>query len=184
MPRKLIAGLLFASTLLMTGPALAAPAGQLYPVIPQFGGIMPVPNAAERPDPKLRYRVVFNITKAAASPDKINPSLEKVARFVNLLGEDKVRPATGDIVAIIHGSATPLILQNAPYAARTKIVENPNVALISALQKAGVSVQVCGQAMIGNGITSDQVTPGIVIDDSALTTLANLQLRGYALIPD
>jgi intracellular sulfur oxidation DsrE/DsrF family protein len=38
--------------------------------------------------------------------------------------------------------------------------------------------------MIGNGITSDQLTPGVVIDDSALTTLANLQLRGYALIPD
>ena len=184
MSRNPIAGLLFASTLLITGPVLAAPAGQLYPVIPQFGGIMPVPSAAERPDPKLRYRVLFNITKAAPSPDKINPSLEKVARFVTLLGADKVRPAAGDIVAIIHGPATPLILQNAPYATRTKIAENPNVALVAALQKAGVSVQVCNQAMIGNGITSDQVAPGIVIDDSALTTLANLQLRGYALIPD
>ena len=184
MSRNPIACLLFASTLLMTGPVLAAPAGQLYPVIPQFGGIMPVPNAAERPDPKLRYRVVFNITKAAVSPDKINPSLEKVARFVNLLGADKVRPATDDIVAIIHGPATPLILQNVPYSMRTKIAANPNVALIVALQKAGVSVHVCSQAMIGNGITSDQLTPGVVIDDSALTTLANLQLRGYALIPD
>jgi intracellular sulfur oxidation DsrE/DsrF family protein len=184
MPTKTITSLLSASLLLMTGPIHAAPAGLLYPVIPQFGGIVAVPDAAERPDPKLRYRVVFDITKPSASPDKINPSLEKVARFVNLLGEDKVRPAAGDIVAIVHGPATPVVLQSAPYAARTKIAENPNVALIRALQKAGVSVQVCGQAMIGSGILADQVTPGIVIDDSALTTLANLQLRGYALIPD
>jgi hypothetical protein len=38
--------------------------------------------------------------------------------------------------------------------------------------------------MIGNGITPDQIVKDIVVDDSALTTLANLQLRGYALIPD
>lgn len=183
MPRSAFAGLLLATAMLSGGASQAAP-GPIFPVIPQFGGIMPMPNAAERPDPRLRYRVLFNITRAASAPDKLNPSLEKVARFLNLLGADKVRPAPGDIVAIINGPATPLILQNGPYAMRTKIAENPNVALIAALQKAGVSIQVCSQAMVGNGITPDQVTKDIVIDDSALTTLANLQLRGYALIPD
>ncbi|WP_439144528.1 DsrE family protein [Sphingomonas faeni] len=176
--------LLLAVTAMMTGGESRAVTTPVHPVIPRFGGIVPMPNAAERPDPKLRYRVLFNITKAAPSPDKLNPSLEKVARFVNLLGADKVRPARGDIVAIIHGPATPLILQNAPYAARTKVAENPNIALIAALQAAGVSVQVCSQAMIGNGITPDEIVKDVVVDDSALTTLANLQLRGYALIPD
>src|SRR3546814_11610467 len=82
---------------------------------------MVVPSAAERPDPKLRYRVLFNVTKTASSPDRVNPSLEKVARFVNLLGPDKVHPATGDIAVIIHGPATLIILQNAPYASRMKV---------------------------------------------------------------
>lgn len=50
-------------------------------VIPGYGAITPVEGAAERPDRKLRYRVLFNVTKAAATPDKINPSLEKVARL-------------------------------------------------------------------------------------------------------
>jgi intracellular sulfur oxidation DsrE/DsrF family protein len=175
--------LAMAVAMLVSGTADAA-AGPVYPVIPGFGGIVPVPDAAERPDPKLRYRVLFNITKAASSPDKINPGLEKVARFVNLLGADKVRPAAGDIVAIIHGPATLLILRNAPYAARTKVAENPNIALITALQNAGVSIQVCSQALTGNDITPDQIAKDVVIDDSALTTLANLQLRGYAMIPD
>ena len=182
--KRILAGLLLAATTLMGGTSVAAPPDLLYPVIPRFGGIVAVPGAAERPDPNLRYRVLFNITKAASPPDQLNPSLEKVARFVNLLGADKVRPSPGDIVVIIHGPATPLILQNAPYAARMKVAENPNVMLIAALRNAGVSVHVCSQAMIANKITSDQVTSGVVIDASALTTLANLQLRGFALIPD
>lgn len=65
-----------------------------------------------------------------------------------------------------------------------KVAANPNAALIAALQKAGVSVRVCDQAMAASKITPSEVTPGIAIDGSALTTLANLQLRGYALIPD
>src|SRR3546814_17256001 len=83
----------------------------------------------------------------------------------------------------IHGPATLLILQNAPYAARMKVAANPNAALIAALQKAGVSIRVCSQAMVGNGIMPNQVASGVKIDDSALTTLANLQIRGYAILP-
>ena len=183
MAKTLVGGTLFLAAILAGGSCRAADA-QVYPVIPGYGGVVVTPGASERPDPKLRYRVVFNITKAAAEPDKPNPGLERVARFVNLLGADNVRPAPGDIVAIVQAGATPAILQNAAYAARTKEAENPNVALIAALAKAGVSVRVCSQAMAGHGITPDQVIKGIVIDDAALTTMANLQLRGFALIPD
>ena len=184
MSKIVSAGFLLGAVITMSGTSQAATVTPIFPVIPQFGGIFPMPTAAERPDPKLRYRVIFNITKSAASPDKLNPSLEKVAQLLNLLGADGVQPAAGDIIAIVQGPATPLTLKNAAYAARTKGEKNPNLALITALKKAGVSVRVCSQAMIGNGITPDQVTADVIIDDSALTTLTNLQLRGYALIPD
>ena len=184
MSKRAFAAFLLAATMLTGRASLAAQDHRVYPVIPGYGGIVAVPRAAERPDPKLRYRVLFNVTKAASSPDKVNPSLEKVALCVNLRGADNVHPAPGDIAVIIHGPATPLILQNAPYAARMKVATNPNAALIAALQKAGVSVRVCSQAMVGNNITPSEVTPGVAIDDSALTTLANFQIRGYALIPD
>ncbi len=153
-------------------------------VVAGFGSVRPVPNAEERPDPRLRYRVVFNITKAASAPDRPNPSLDKVARFLNLLGGDNVRPAKGDVVAIIHGPATPLILTDSAYAARMKTAGNPNTPLVAALRQAGVSIRVCGQAMVAHDIAPEQVASGIAVDVSALTTLANLQLRGYALIPD
>lgn len=171
----------FLAVMSSVGAAAATP-GQS--VISGYGAITPVEGAAERPDRSLRYRVLFSLTKAAASPDKVNPSLEKVARFLNLLGANGVRPAPGDVVVIIYGPATPIVVDDNVHATKTGNAANPNFALIGALERAGVSVRVCSQALLGNKIDPAQVEHGIEIDVSALTTMATLQLRGWALIPD
>ncbi|WP_244884537.1 DsrE family protein [Sphingobium cupriresistens] len=163
------------------GAAAAAPRQS---VISDFGAITPVSGAAERPDRSLRYRVLFSVTKAAGTPDKINPSLEKVARFLNLLDADGVKPVPGDVVVIVHGPATPIVIEDAAYAKKTGNVSNPNRPLIAALTRAGVSVRVCSQALVGNKIDPAVVEKGVEVDVSALTTMAALQLRGWALIPD
>lgn len=167
---------------LIASPTLAQPIDGS--AVPTYGRTYPTGDAAQRPDPKLDYRVVFDITKAASDPARPNRSLEAVARFLNLLAADGVRPAPGHIVAIVHGPATPAIANHGAYARKTGQPVNPNLALIERLRAAGVVVAVCGQAMQGNGIVASEVAPGIRIDVSALTTLANLQLRGWALIPD
>ena len=154
------------------------------PVIAGYGKITPIEGALERPDRSLRYRVLFSVTKAASSPDKVNPSLEKVARFLNLLGTDGVRPTQGDVVVIVHGPATPIISEDGEYATKTGAAKNPNLALIAALKRAGVSVRVCSQALVGNGIAPVTVDKAVEVDVSALTTMATLQIRGWALIPD
>lgn len=164
--------------------AQASPLRQSGAAIPGYGAIHDLPGTAERPDAKLRYRVVFSITKAAASPDKPNPSLDKVARFLNLLAHDGVRPAKGSVVAIVHGAATPSIVRSPKTAAGTAPAANPNAELVERLQNAGVTVAVCSQALQAAGFGVGDVLPGVRVDDAALTTLANLQLRGYALIPD
>ena len=63
----------------MTIPAASAQMRD-GPAISGYGKTFPTDGAQTRPDAKLRYRVLFNITKAAPSPDKLNPSVEKVAR--------------------------------------------------------------------------------------------------------
>ena len=85
---------------------------------------------------------------------------------------------------MIHGPATPLVMNDAAYAERMKTRTNPNLPLIAALQSAGVSVRVCSQALAGNKIDAASVEKTVEIDVSALTTMATLQLRGWALIPD
>jgi intracellular sulfur oxidation DsrE/DsrF family protein len=173
-----------AGCLAAVSSAATASVASQQPVIAGYGAITPVEGAVERPDRSLRYRVLFSVTKAASSPDKINPSLEKVARFLNLLGADGVRPASGDVVVIVHGPATPIVAQDGAYATKTRTATNPNLALIAALKRAGVSVRVCSQALVGNGIDPATIDKSVEIDVSALTTMATLQLRGWALIPD
>ena len=153
------------------------------PRIANYGAIAPLTGDETRAEPGLRYRLVF-VTKAAATPDKVNPSLDKVARLLNLLDRDNIRPAPGDIVVIIHGAATPIVTNSTAYEAKTKAKLNPNLDLIEKLREAGVTVAVCSQALHANRISAKQLAPSVRIDLSAMTTLAALQLRGWALIPD
>ena len=60
--------------------------------------------------------------------------------------------------------------------------DNPNVALIHELKQAGVDLRVCGQGLLGRKIDQSQVLPDIQVDLWALTTMVNLQLRGYVRV--
>ena len=154
---------------------------QTSPVIAGHGAIHPVPDAANRPDPTLDYKVVFSVT--TTNPEgKANPGLEKVARLLNLLGEGEVPADHRHIVPIVHGGATPLVLNTKAYGARFGGAANPDADLLAKLKAAGAPVHVCAQALAGAGIAANDVDPNVVIDDSALTTMATLQLKGYALI--
>lgn len=175
---------LAAILMLQAAPALAQTS--IRPVS-DYGATVNPARTAERPDPELRYRVVFSVTEAAAEPGKVNPSLEKVARFLNLLGQDGVRIQPGDVVAVVHGPATASVVKDGPYAMRAKdasVTGNPNLPLIAALKKAGVVVSVCSQALHGQKFEADDVAPDVRLDVAALTTMVNLQLRGYALVPE
>ena len=173
--------LLIAVSFVMADAAMAQDAR--FPAVPGYGPIVPMPDAARQPDPAIRYRAVFNITKGATDASQPNPSLVKVSRFLNLLATRNVRPAAGDIVAIVHGPATPLVMSDAAYRAKFGIA-NPNLPLIAALKSAGARVEVCSQALHGNKISADMVSTDVSVDLSALTTLAALQIQGFALIPD
>lgn len=179
--RKVLFGIAAAAAV----PAMTGLSAQSSPppAVSGYGRIFPEPDAAHQPDPAIRYRVVFNVTKASPEPTKVNPSLEKVARFLNLLAHAGVRPAPGDIVAIVHGPATQLVLDSGAYRERFQ-VDNPNLGLIDALKAAGAEVHVCSQALHGQAIPRDSVAEQVVVDLAALTTLTKLQLQGFALMPD
>lgn len=153
------------------------------PVIAPYGKIAPAPNAAAQPDPKLDYRVAFDISKAPTAPDKPNSSLDRVARFVNLLAAGGVKLENRHIIAVVHGPATELVLTHGAFRAKHNI-DNPNIALIEALGRAGVEVHVCAQALAGQKIDSGDVSPLVVTDLSALTTLTTLQLKGWSVMTD
>ena len=107
-----------------------------------------------------------------------------ISGYGKTFSTDGAQTSPGDIVAIVHGPATPSIVKNAAFGRKAEGKANPNLELITKLQAAGVTVAVCDQALHGQGFQQEEVATGVRIDVSALTTLATLQLRGWALIPD
>lgn len=153
------------------------------PLIAPYGKIAPAPDAAKQPDPAINYRVAFSIAKPSPEPGKVNPSLDKVARYLNLLASAKVTPKKGNIIAVVHGPATDLVLDHRAFRAKHG-VDNPNLALINALARAGAEVHVCAQALAGQKIPRSDVASSVTVDLSALTTLTTLQLKGWSVMSD
>lgn len=172
-------GMGLAIGLTIAGSAMAQNASPV--VIAGYGAIQPANDVANPPDPSLRYRVAFEVTRAATDPAQINPALDRVARFVNLLGASGIHSAPGDIVVVIHGPATPSILSDAAYQTRFH-QSNPNTRLVTALKNAGVVIHVCNYALANAKIRKEEVTSEVTIDLAAMVTLVNLQLKGWALI--
>lgn len=166
---------------LMASPALAQGQPRL---VPGFGTYFDIPEPYEKLDPRLRYKVVFDVAQPARKAGDVHQGLERVARMVNLLGRHGVTPQSGDIVVTLHGGAAKTALTEAAFAKRYEGEANPNAELIRQLTKAGVSVRLCGQSMVANGFTREELNPDVQVDISAITTLATMQLQGYAIIQD
>lgn len=154
------------------------------PPVPGYGKFAEIADPFEAVDPSLRYRVVFDVAQPARKTGEVHQGLERVARMVNLLARHGARPQIGDIVVTLHGAAARFALSEAAFAKRFGGETNPNAELIRQLTAAGVSVRLCGQSMVGNGFAREELNPDVRVDVSAITTLATLQLKGYAIIQD
>jgi intracellular sulfur oxidation DsrE/DsrF family protein len=163
------------------GPAKADSARPL--LVPGYEATKDLPGARELPDPKVDYKVVFADGQDAKNPGDVNPMLPTIATYVNTLGKYGV-PAEHRHLVIMFHQRTPdidIVMSNEAYKERYKR-DNPNIALIHALKQAGVDIRVCGQGLIGRKIESSQVNPDVQIDLWAMTTLVNLQLKGYVRV--
>lgn len=186
MAKKL--SMFIATALLLAGcQSMPDPSRAAFVAVPGFGAAVDVPGASARPHARSDVRAVFPATRAAPSPDKVAPALDKAARYLNLLAQQGIRIRPGDVVVVVSGPATPAVLVDEAYrgrAGKTGIAANPNLPLIRALREAGAVVSVCGQALHGQKIAASDVAPEVRRDLSAMTTLVELQSRGYALVTE
>ena len=173
--------LLVAAIMLPAGATAADQVPSAPHTILSAGSTHAVPNAAYMPDPARTYQVVFTLTKASAAPDKVNPSLERVARTVNLYTGAGVPLTHLKFVAIASGEATWSVLDNAQYQ-RKFGVPNPNLAVIAELRQAGIDVAVCGQAVAERELPFEAIDRNVTLALSALTTITELQQDGYGLM--
>ena len=162
----------------MTNTPTTPPTGP----IKEYGKSHWIEGAAHLPDVNASYKIVFSVSGPSKSRDATNAGLERVARAVNLYSMSGVSLSQLTCVAIIHGEATASVLQD-PHHQAYDGTPNPNADLIAAIQRAGVEVSVCAQALIANRFTIDALLPGVTRSLSALTTITVLQHDGYSLMP-
>ncbi|HTS54711.1 MAG TPA: DsrE family protein [Burkholderiales bacterium] len=173
---------LFGVALVLAGAAArAAESEWTYPTIQGFGKIVALPDSGMQPSKDTEYKVVFNLT-GGGDADKVNPSLDRVARAVNVFTSAGVPSSRLHFVVVVHGPATSLTLDNAHYREKFN-VDNPNVKLISELEKAGVKVVVCGQALAHQNFPQNWVNPQVEITLAAITDIVILEQQGYILFP-
>lgn len=159
----------------------AAETQWVYPTIQGFGKIVSLPDAAMQPSKDTDYKVMFNMT-GGGDADKVNPSLDRVARAVNLFTSAGVPLSHLHFVVVIHGPATPSVLDDAHYREKFKM-DNPNTKLIAELTKTGVKVVVCGQALAHQNFPHDWVNPQVEITLAAITDIIMLEQQGYVAFP-
>ncbi|WP_187781986.1 DsrE family protein [Gimesia chilikensis] len=157
-----------------------APLEYQHPRIKEYGKVVQLPDAAQQP--RDQSKICVDLTKGGPA-DKLNPSIEKVARFVNIYEGAGKDPAAAKIAVVLHGDATLCALNDDAYAERFNTKSNPNLDCLHELHEAGVEIYVCGQSLVGKGGQPDQVVVFTDVAVSALTSLVNLQADGYAYVP-
>lgn len=167
-----------------SGPAVPKTKTQttwIYPVIPKFGAVHPRPDAAVQPDPNVDYKVFVDVVSTGDDHTKPMESLERLARLVNLMGFAKVPPEHVHIVALLDKMAGIAALTNGQYRKNFK-VDNPNLDILHALKKAGVTLMVCSQALAGRGLKDSDVDPSVTVTLSGLTDPVVYGQRGYTFM--
>lgn len=161
--------------------AAAAPSHWTYPAIAHYGPVRSLPDAALQPQRGRTYKAVFDVTKPIAAASRVDSGLDHVARAVNVFASAQVPRSHLHFVAVVHGPATRAVLDNVHYR-KLYGRDNPNLPLLLALQKAGVTVEVCGQALADNHFERAWVAPSVRVTLSALSDLIIYQNEGYAFV--
>ncbi len=144
-----------------------------------YGHVHPLPHAAVQPSKAKIYKALFDVTSKIKNPSHPDAGLVHVARAVNVFASAGVPLNHLRFVAMVHGPATAAVLNNNAYK-RKYGHDNPNLKLIAQLRKAGVQVDVCGQALADLHFKHAWVQKGVRIDLSALATVVIYGDWGYA----
>ena len=154
---------------------------QTGPVISDFGATFSVENPDFITDTTKVYKVVFDIHGTPDDPTKVNPMLNTLARFLNMHAQAGVPLKNMKVAGVFHNIATHDILVDEGYEAKYG-VKNPNLALLTALDKAGANLYICGQSVGARGVDRTQIHDSVGVALSAMTVILSLESEGYQLI--
>ena len=151
------------------------------PVIKDYGKVWQVQDPDYILEEEFVFKAVFDVMNSPDSHDLINPSIETVARYLNMHAQSGVSVDNLKAVVVIHNKASKDIMNDAAYQSRYG-VENPNRKLLEELIDSGVDVIFCGQSSLSRDIPKEDIIEEVQLSLSAMTALIQLQDKGYKLI--
>jgi intracellular sulfur oxidation DsrE/DsrF family protein len=157
-----------------------APVKLVYPIIPEVGGVLPLPKAGDQP--RKGAKIVLDLT-GESKPSEVHKGLLRAALILNLYGAAGLQPSDVKIAIVLHGKATRCALTHEAYKLHTSADQNPNLAIIAALQKVGVEVAVCGQALNYSGFKPSEIPDTLPVSLSAVLFLLNRHEQGFLAVP-
>ena len=167
------------AVLLLAPLQLSAQTGEA--LIREIGGSPAANNPDFAAPHDLAYKRAWHVTVAPEEPNGMAAGFRSPASFFRLMDSNGVPRSNVKLAVIVHGTATPSLLNNAAYKARTG-ADNGSLALLTALHEAGVQIIVCGQALINRNVARDQLLPFVKVATTAGTAHAILAAQGYEVI--
>ena len=152
------------------------------PVIMKGGTHAPVPNVTFAVPTDQTYKVSWDINVGSAKPGEANANFEVPPRFVNQAAVLGIPRANVQVAVVVHGTAGEELLVNEEYRAR-KGVDNPNIALLEEMSKAGIRIILCGQTAANKKMPRDKILPFVLVAPSAAFAHAVLHQQGFTVNP-
>lgn len=121
-------------------------------------------------------KIVFNMSQLAF----VGEQSVGLTHMKILAQRFKADQTTSKIIAVFHGQAGFMVLDDAAYnKARRTERGNPFKALIAELQQAGVEFEECGQTAKTNNWTNADFLPGVKVNSGANLRLVELVQSGF-----
>lgn len=156
-----------------------------YPVIKRskYSAALAVSNIDEKPDPKMKYKLLVEITgweKDSASVRKVSGSLAEAGRILNLHIEAEIDKKNIEMVIVAHAGALNALLTNEKYKKKFH-TDNPNLDIIKQFQDNNIKIIACGQAMHFVDISKEDLLPVVKVALSAKIVLSTYLSKGFIL---
>jgi intracellular sulfur oxidation DsrE/DsrF family protein len=89
----------------------------------------------------------------------------------------------GEIIAVFHGDAAYLMLNDRSYNANRHVqTGNPYEKLIEGLMKQGVQIELCGATATANHWINADLLPEVKVNTDAMVRITQLEQKGFTLI--
>ena len=124
-------------------------------------------------------KVVFNMDHVALAGD-----MPIGMKYMALLSKKMKRDqATGKIIAVFHGPAAFMTLNDQSYDSNRHVTTgNPYKSLIAGLLADGVQIEECAESMKANHWGNQDLLVGVKVNTGAIARIITLTQQGYVQI--